>query len=136
MDHILSIVLFTPLAGFLVLLLIPSSKPAAIKIWANIASFIGSLVCLPLVTGFDRAKDFQFVEKANWIPSIGVSYLFGVDGIRDQVEWQCAELGRLLRPLGLLPRGLAPETELGSDPSEVRSAAFQSEANVLTIRTR
>ena len=80
MDHILSIVLFTPLAGFLVLLFIPSSKPAAIKLWANIASFAGFLVCLPLVFGFDRGKDFQFVEKANWIPSIGASYHLGIDG--------------------------------------------------------
>jgi NADH-quinone oxidoreductase subunit M len=80
MDHILSIVLFTPLAGFLVLLFIPSSKPAAIKLWANIASFAGFLVCLPLISGFDRGKDFQFVEKANWIPSIGASYHLGIDG--------------------------------------------------------
>ena len=80
MDHILSIVLFTPLAGFLVLLCIPSSKPAAIKLWANIAGFASFLVCLPLVSGFDRGKDFQFVEKANWIPSIGASYHLGIDG--------------------------------------------------------
>jgi glycolate oxidase FAD binding subunit len=31
----------------------------------------------------------------------GAALLFRVDGIRDQVEWQCAELGRLLGPLGL-----------------------------------
>jgi glycolate dehydrogenase FAD-binding subunit len=31
----------------------------------------------------------------------GSALLFGVDGIRDQVEWQCAELDRLLGPLGL-----------------------------------
>ena len=80
MDHILSIVLFTPLAGFLVLLFIPASKPAAIKLWANIASFASFLVCLPLISGFDRGKDFQFVEKANWIPSIGATYHLGIDG--------------------------------------------------------
>ncbi len=80
MDHILSIVLFTPLLGFLVLLLIPSSKQKAIKWWANVASLAGFLVTLPLVFGFDRGKDFQFVEKANWIPSIGASYHLGIDG--------------------------------------------------------
>ena len=80
MDHMLSIVLLTPLVGFLVLLLIPSSKERAIKLWANIASFAGFLVCLPLVLGFDRAKDFQFSEQANWIPSIGASYHLGIDG--------------------------------------------------------
>ncbi len=80
MDHILSIVLFTPLAGLLVLLLIPSSKPQAIKLWANVASFIGFLVCLPLAFQFDKSRDFQFVEKADWIPSIGASYHLGIDG--------------------------------------------------------
>src|SRR6516225_7481923 len=80
MDHILSIVLFTPLVGLLALLFIPSSKPTAIKLWANIVSFAGFLVCLPLVFQFDRTKDFQFVERANWIPSLGASYYLGIDG--------------------------------------------------------
>jgi NADH-quinone oxidoreductase subunit M len=80
MDHILSIVLFTPLAGMLVLFLLPSSKPLWIKVWANFASLVGFLVSLPLVFQFDRAKDFQFVEKAAWIPSIGASYHLGIDG--------------------------------------------------------
>src|SRR5438876_6417156 len=81
MDHILSIVLFTPLAGALILLLIPGSNKAAIRLWANVASFIGFLVSLPLVLEFERSKDFQFVEKASWIPSIGAGYHLGIDGL-------------------------------------------------------
>jgi NADH-quinone oxidoreductase subunit M len=81
MDHVLSIVLFTPLVGLLALLCIPSSNARAIKLWANIASFAGFLVSLPLVFNFDASKDFQFVEKAPWIPSIGASYHIGIDGI-------------------------------------------------------
>src|SRR5712692_4577340 len=80
MDHILSIVLFTPLVGALILFLIPSANSAAIRWWANIVAFIGFLVSLPLVFQFDRTKDFQFVEKASWIPSIGASYHLGIDG--------------------------------------------------------
>src|SRR5271157_5713761 len=81
MDHILSIVLFTPLAGLLLLLFIPSSNARAIKLWANVASFVGFLVSLPLVFNFDRTKDFQFVEKAPWIPTLGASYHIGIDGL-------------------------------------------------------
>src|SRR6476620_11720018 len=81
MDHILSIVLFTPLAGLLVLLFIPSTNARAIKLWANAVALIGFLVSLPLAIQFDRTKDFQFVEKASWIPSIGASYHLGIDGI-------------------------------------------------------
>ena len=83
MDHIpiLSIVLLTPLAGLLVLLFIPSSNARAVKLWANIVSFVGFLVSLPLVFQFDPGKDFQFVEKAAWIPSLGSSYHLGIDGL-------------------------------------------------------
>src|SRR5260370_22769183 len=81
MDHILSIVLFTPIVGALILFLIPSSNSTAIRWWANIVAFGGFLVSLPLVFQFDRGKDFQFVEKASWIPSIGASYHLGIDGL-------------------------------------------------------
>jgi NADH-quinone oxidoreductase subunit M len=81
MDHILSIVLFTPLVGMLVLLFIPSENARAIKIWANVAAFLGFLVSLPLVFNFDPTKDFQFPERAAWIPSIGASYHIAIDGL-------------------------------------------------------
>jgi NADH-quinone oxidoreductase subunit M len=81
MDHILSIVLFTPLAGMLVLLLIPSANARAIRLWANAASLLGFLVSLPLVFGFDPAKDYQFVERAPWIPTLGATYHIGIDGL-------------------------------------------------------
>src|ERR1039457_1271553 len=81
MDHILSIVLFTPLAGLLVLLFLPSSNPRLIKLWANAASFIGFLVSLPLVFQFDRTRTWAFEEQASWIPSIGASYHLGIDGL-------------------------------------------------------
>ena len=56
-SHILSIVLFTPLVGLLVLLLIPGENKFLIRLWANIVAAAGFLVSLPLVLGFDRAKD-------------------------------------------------------------------------------
>jgi NADH-quinone oxidoreductase subunit M len=81
MDHLLSVVLFTPLVGLLILVLIPSSNKSAIRWWANIAGFLGFLVSLPLVVHFDRTKDFQYVENVPWIPSIGASYHIGIDGL-------------------------------------------------------
>ncbi len=80
MSHILSIVLFAPLAGIPVLLLLPSAKTRAIKLWANIWSFLCFLPCLWLVFHFDSAKDFQFLERADWIPSLGASYYLAIDG--------------------------------------------------------
>jgi NADH-quinone oxidoreductase subunit M len=81
MDHILSIVLFTPLAGMLVLLMLPSSNARAIRLWANLVSLAGFLFSLLLVFRFDSAKDYQFVEQAPWIPSLGATYHLGIDGL-------------------------------------------------------
>ncbi len=81
MDHILSIVLFTPLLGMLVLCLIPSSNARAIKLAANAIALLGFLVSLPLVFNFDAGKDYQFVETAPWIPTVGATYHIGIDGL-------------------------------------------------------
>jgi NADH-quinone oxidoreductase subunit M len=81
-QHLLSIVLFTPLAGFVILLLIPGSQKNVIKVWANLVGFVGFLVSLPLVSRFDKSvTGFQFPERADWIASIGAKYLIGIDGI-------------------------------------------------------
>jgi NADH-quinone oxidoreductase subunit M len=82
-DHILSIITYTPVVGALVLLLPPfKHSDDAVRWLANVFGFAGFLVSLPLWFWFDRsAEGFQFVERHSWIPSIGVQYLFGVDGI-------------------------------------------------------
>ncbi|MCL4401675.1 MAG: NADH-quinone oxidoreductase subunit M [Acidobacteria bacterium] len=81
MEHLLSFVLFTPLAGMLVLFFLPSTNARLIKLWANATAFVGFLVSLPLVFQFDSHKDYQFVERVPWIPSIGASYHIGIDGL-------------------------------------------------------
>ncbi len=81
MDHILSLVLFLPIAGLLGLLFLPSGNRRAIKLWANAVTLAGFVVSLPLIFEYDATKDFQFVEKASWIPTIGASYHIGIDGL-------------------------------------------------------
>jgi NADH-quinone oxidoreductase subunit M len=82
-DHLLSIITYTPLVGALVLLLpVFKGRDAAVRWGANLFGLLGFLVSLPLWFWFDRgASGFQFVEKQEWIPSIGVHYFFGADGI-------------------------------------------------------
>ena len=82
-DHLLSIITYTPLVGALILLLpVFRGKDGAVRWAANGIGLLGFLVSLPLWFWFDRGgAGFQFVEKHEWIPSIGVQYLFGVDGI-------------------------------------------------------
>ncbi len=81
-QHLLSIILFTPLAGLAVLLLLPAKNKNVIRLWANLASFIGFLISLPLVSRFQTgAPGFQFEERFDWIPALGAHYHIGVDGI-------------------------------------------------------
>ena len=82
MNHLLSIILFTPLAGALLLLLIDKRNERAIRWVANIVAFIGFLVSVPLWFWFrPQGPDFQFVERAPWIPSVGAEYFLGIDGL-------------------------------------------------------
>jgi NADH-quinone oxidoreductase subunit M len=83
-EHLLSIITYTPLLGAL-LLLLPAfrGQDDRVRWFANGVAAVGFLVSLPLWFWFDRShpQPFQFEEKASWIPSIGVSYHFGIDGV-------------------------------------------------------
>jgi len=82
MSHYLSIILFTPAVGALVILLLNKQNENAIKWVANLTAFAGFLVSVPLWFWFDpNAADFQFVERAVWIPSVGAEYFLGIDGL-------------------------------------------------------
>src|SRR4249919_3578383 len=80
---ILSLVAYIPLLGALaIVFLIPREKGATIRSVATAAALLDFLVSLPLWFAFDRGeKGYQFVERASWIPSLGVEYHFGIDGI-------------------------------------------------------
>src|SRR6185312_4218135 len=85
-NHILSIVLFTPLVGAFLLLMVPKENKDAIRWIANIFALAGLLVSIPLVPWFWAQRfepGFKFMEGApnNWIPSIGAGYVLGIDGI-------------------------------------------------------
>src|SRR5690348_15432031 len=81
MNHYLSIVLFIPLAGALLLLLVPKQNEDAIRWIANIVALIGFVVSIPLWFWYDpNGATFQLTERATWIPSIGAEYFLGVDG--------------------------------------------------------
>jgi NADH-quinone oxidoreductase subunit M len=81
-NHYLSWVLFTPLIGAAVLLLIPASKKNLIRIWANIAALAAFAISLPLALNFNKHADgFQYTERADWIPALGAHYAIGIDGI-------------------------------------------------------
>jgi NADH-quinone oxidoreductase subunit M len=80
-EHLLSIVLLTPLAGFAVLMFCRREEEPHPHLGQHrgLGRFAVSLL---LLARFDKnAAGFQMVEKVDWIPSLGVKYFLGIDGI-------------------------------------------------------
>ena len=78
---LLSLILFTPLAGALLLLFVNKRHEDAIRWIANLFALAGFVVSLPLWFWYESANPgWQFQEHAEWIPSIGASYFLAVDG--------------------------------------------------------
>ena len=78
---LLSLILFTPLAGAILLLFVGKQNENLIKWIANVTVALGFLVSLPLWFWYDSSNpEWQFVERADWIPSIGAEYFLGIDG--------------------------------------------------------
>src|SRR5438034_7060828 len=80
--HVLSFILFEPLAGALLILLISKKNEDAIRWVANLTALVGFAISIPLWFWFDpKAADFQLIDRATWIPSVGADYFLGVDGL-------------------------------------------------------
>ena len=80
---ILTLVTFLPLVGAGILLFgVGRDQGALARGVAFGTSAITFAVSLPLVSAFDRTTHaMQFVERVPWIPSFGVFYHVGIDGI-------------------------------------------------------
>jgi NADH-quinone oxidoreductase subunit M len=77
----LSLVTFIPLAGGLLLLLVPR-RHRDIRVFALVVSLLDFIVSLHLPAHFERAKPgFQFEINYSWITRPNIHYHMGVDGI-------------------------------------------------------
>jgi NADH-quinone oxidoreductase subunit M len=72
-----------PTLGAVVVWLLPRTDLRSVRMVALGTSVITLVLTLVLVLRFDlaRAGQYQFSERASWIPQLGVSYAVGVDGI-------------------------------------------------------
>lgn len=82
MFPILSVMTYLPLAGALILMVLPRNDN--LFRWFTLGlTFINFVLSLITTIGFDRnASGYQYEEKiSGWIPSIGSQYHMGVDGV-------------------------------------------------------
>ncbi len=79
---ILSSIIFTPMVGVLLLLLIGKNQKNIIRTVALLTALANFVLSIILVMNFDGStSDYQFMEKLAWIKSLGIQYLVAVDGI-------------------------------------------------------
>ena len=81
-SNILTIVTFMPAAGALLLLFYNRGHGRSIRMFALLVTLLTFIFSLHLVAHFDSSNpDFQFGLKIPWMPSLGIDYTMGIDGI-------------------------------------------------------
>ena len=87
-EYLLSILIWLPIAGGVLLLAIgddddaSSSRAGAMRYAALAVSVLTFVLSIGLYTGFDTTTaNMQFVERTGWIAAIEVWYYLGVDGL-------------------------------------------------------
>ena len=83
-QHLLSVLVFLPLAGALfVLLFLRGSQKEAVR-WVTFATMLaGFVISLKLFLGYDgdSTHTMQFIESTPWLPEYGIVYKVGIDGM-------------------------------------------------------
>ncbi len=79
---LLNLIVYLPLAGALLMMaFVNKDDSKSLKFWATAVAAVDFVVSIPLWFLYKPGgEEFQFATQFDWIPSIGVQYLFGVDG--------------------------------------------------------
>ncbi|PZS10618.1 MAG: Fe-S-binding domain-containing protein, partial [Solirubrobacterales bacterium] len=80
----LTLVLVLPLAGALLVALVPSVARRTVKQLGILTAVATLILVLAIIGGFQHGVGnlrFQFEEVRPWIPGVGISYHLGVDGL-------------------------------------------------------
>ena len=91
-DHILTLLLIIPAIG-LVPVYVFRSDPRAVKQVAIVTTLVELALSLVMLSQFKVGEaDFQLIEKAEWLPTLGIKYFVGDDGISVPLERYAAAL--------------------------------------------
>ena len=82
MSGILSLLIWVPVIGALLLLILPRDRKFVLG-YTLVVLGMEFLLSLLALGSFDlyKAGEFQLMEKYAWIPSFGINYILGVDGL-------------------------------------------------------
>ncbi|HSO24119.1 MAG TPA: NADH-quinone oxidoreductase subunit M [Chondromyces sp.] len=79
---LLNLICYLPLAGALAMMFfINKENSSALKAFATVVAGLDFVISIPLWFLYKPGgAEFQFATVKEWIPSVGVQYIFGVDG--------------------------------------------------------
>jgi len=79
---VLSVITFTPMVAALIILMLPAQRKNETRAVALAAATFALILSFWVYFSYDQATaGYQFVEKYSWLPALGISLHFGVDGI-------------------------------------------------------
>lgn len=83
MHYLLNLLIWLPIIGGVFVLLVGDDRsPNIARYLALFTVLLSLLLCVPLVSGFDvRTVGMQYLEEFSWLPSLGISYSLGIDGM-------------------------------------------------------
>ncbi|QDP71750.1 NADH-quinone oxidoreductase subunit M [Legionella israelensis] len=83
MYHLLNLLIWLPiLGGVFIFLTGDDNNPNVSRYLSLFTVLLTLLLCIPLVSGFDADTfSMQYVEEIPWMPSLGINYSLGIDGL-------------------------------------------------------
>ena len=79
---VLSVITFTPLVAAIIMLLMPEHRKNEVRAVALVSEAFALIISAWVYFTYDQSfAGYQFIEKYDWLPALGVSLYFGVDGI-------------------------------------------------------
>src|SRR5512141_1362408 len=79
---VLSIITFTPMVAAVLMLLLPAQRKNETRAVALAAATFALILSFWVYFHYNQAAGgYQFVEKYKWLPALGISLKFGVDGM-------------------------------------------------------
>ncbi|MBX7149474.1 NADH-quinone oxidoreductase subunit M [bacterium] len=80
-NHILSLVIFFPVAAALIIMLLPREEKTLIHRLGILLALIEFFISLHLYFHFVGTGTFEYTEMLSWIPTWKINYFVGIDGV-------------------------------------------------------
>ncbi|HEY3110518.1 MAG TPA: NADH-quinone oxidoreductase subunit M [Chloroflexota bacterium] len=79
---LLSLLILVPVLGAIAIAFVSRESASTVRWLALGAALVDLVIAAAVLLGFQPGQpDLQLVERSSWVPSLGIQYLLGVDGI-------------------------------------------------------